>query len=120
MKYSSFSKIIGQNIKEARLKAGVKGETLAKELGITKAAISQMENGFVDIKVSMLHKIADFLDIDVCSLVAEKTLHSSNELKKIKSVQKTVLVDTLVVSQLINKIEHLNQHIAKINSTKKN
>jgi len=69
MKISSLSKTVGHNIRQCRVKENMKGETLARELGITKAAVSQMENGLTDIKVSTLYKISAIFKIDVGRLV---------------------------------------------------
>ena len=60
---------IGENIKKLRKEKGIKGDTLAKKLKVTKAAISQMENGLVDFKVSTLSSIASALGTDITSLI---------------------------------------------------
>ena len=74
MKISSLSKIVGYNIRQYRIKENMKGETLARELGITKAAVSQMENGMTDIKVSTLYKISAIFKIDVSNLITVETV----------------------------------------------
>lgn len=116
MKFTDVSKIVGRNIRELRSKENMKGETLAKELGVTKACISQMENGVTDIKVSTLHQIATIFKTDVCSLISSETVHSVKQFQNITSPEKTVLIDTAVVERLLLKIDNLNQHVANLSS----
>ncbi len=103
MKFTEFSKIVGRNIRELRSKENMKGEILAKELGITKARISQMENGVTDMKVSTLHQIATIFKIDVCSLISSETVHSVKQIQSITSPEKTVLIDTALVEGCFQK-----------------
>lgn len=56
------NKFIGNRIRDARKVTGRKQKDLAKILGKTAGAISQLEQGKVQITVIELHKIADFLN----------------------------------------------------------
>lgn len=56
------NKFIGNRIREARKITGRKQKELAAALGKTAGAISQLEQGNVQISVIELHKIADFLN----------------------------------------------------------
>lgn len=58
-------------IAQARLKKGLTQGQLADIIGVTKAQISNWENGFRNPKVSALMKIADALGIDWTILVEE-------------------------------------------------
>jgi len=49
--------IIGERLKEERLKAGLTQEELADKIGTKKSYISRVENGHADIQVSTLIKI---------------------------------------------------------------
>ncbi len=49
--------ILGECLKEERLKAGLTQEQLAERIGTKKSYISRIENGRADIQVSTLFKI---------------------------------------------------------------
>ncbi len=49
---------LGLLLKEARMKAGMTQEQIAKELQTTKSVISRMENHATDIRLSTLEKFA--------------------------------------------------------------
>jgi XRE family transcriptional regulator, regulator of sulfur utilization len=56
--------LVGQNIKKWREFRGMKQEVLGKLLFISKAAISQMENGKTDVTISRLEAISKALQLD--------------------------------------------------------
>jgi len=56
------NEFIGNRIRDARKITGRTQKDLAKALGKTAGAISQLEQGNVQITVIELHKIADFLN----------------------------------------------------------
>ena len=49
--------ILGERLREERLKAGITQEQLAERIGTKKSYISRVENGHADIQVSTLFKI---------------------------------------------------------------
>lgn len=49
--------IIGEQLKDERLKAGLTQEELAKKIGTKKSFISRVENGLADIQLSTLVKV---------------------------------------------------------------
>ena len=49
--------ILGERLKEERLKAGITQAQLAERIGTRKSYISRVENGHADIQVSTLFKI---------------------------------------------------------------
>jgi DNA-binding XRE family transcriptional regulator len=49
--------ILGELLKDERLKAGMTQEQLAERIGTKKSYISRVENGHADIQVSTLFKI---------------------------------------------------------------
>ena len=53
--------IIGERLKEERLRAGLTQEQLASRIGTKKAYISRVENGHTDVQVSTLFKIFEGL-----------------------------------------------------------
>ena len=62
---SEFSKIL----KKKRHEMGISQETLAKKLFVTKAAVSNWENGTRLPDAEMIVKIAECLDVDVALLI---------------------------------------------------
>jgi len=55
-------KKIGANIKRIRIEKGIKQEYVATKLGVTKSAISRIENGDRDTTLKNVLQIADVLD----------------------------------------------------------
>ena len=64
---SEFSKIL----KKKRYEMGISQETLAKKLFVTKAAVSNWENGYRIPDTDMVIKIAKCLDIDISVLMSD-------------------------------------------------
>ena len=59
---------IGINIRKWRELKGIKQEQLANQLGITKAALSNIENDKTDISLHRIEDIARCLDLEVMKL----------------------------------------------------
>jgi transcriptional regulator with XRE-family HTH domain len=59
---------IGLYIRKWRELKGIKQEQLANQLGITKAALSNIENDKVDISLHRIEDIAHCLELDVMQL----------------------------------------------------
>ena len=51
--------VIGEMIREARIKAHLTQEQLAEKTGTKKSYISRLENGKIDIQLSTLYKIIE-------------------------------------------------------------
>ncbi|MDB5193709.1 MAG: Helix-turn-helix domain [Segetibacter sp.] len=97
MKRQQILILVGANIQTIRKEKGIKGETLAKQLGISKVAISQMEAGLVDLKISTLCIISEVLNTPLTSLlVGEKTLESEFEDFRFKTEQHLRTINHLV------------------------
>ncbi len=65
---SKYSIMIGTNIRKWRELKGIKQELLAEQIGITKGALSNIENNKVDISLHRLEDIARCLEIDAMKL----------------------------------------------------
>lgn len=61
--------MIANKLKSIRVLKGLKTKDMAFALGITPQYLSRIESGKVDIKVSMLLKIADILEINPSELL---------------------------------------------------
>jgi len=72
---------IGQKIKEARIAKGLTQEELGNIVGVQKSAIAKYESGrVVNIKRSMLRKLADALGIRPSELIFESNPVETAEL----------------------------------------
>jgi transcriptional regulator with XRE-family HTH domain len=64
----NYNLLIGQNIRKWRELKGIKQELLANHLGITKGALSNIENNKTDISLRRIEQIAVCLGIEVMLL----------------------------------------------------
>lgn len=62
---------LGKNIKKERVLRDIKQQDLAREIKITPQYLRKIEKGEVDIKLSLIRKIAKALDITVNELIEE-------------------------------------------------
>lgn len=67
-KKENYILLVGQNIRKWRELKGIKQEQLANQLGITKGALSNIENNKTDISLHRIEQIAASLDIEVMKL----------------------------------------------------
>lgn len=111
---TTLAQIIGRNIKEIRTEQGIKCETLAKALRKTKGAISQLESGLVDFKVSQLTKIATALNTEVCLIVCEQVSQTAKKSKERSSSLRTISVDTQIIEHLLGEIRDIQKEIASL------
>lgn len=58
--------IIGEQLKDERIKAGLTQEELAKKIGTKKSFISRVENGRADIQLSTLVKVFRGVGREIC------------------------------------------------------
>ncbi len=67
------TKVIGNNIRMFRQMNDIKQEALAKQIGVTKSRLSQIENGqCAELTVNRLETIAEVLEINFFDLVGNK------------------------------------------------
>ncbi len=74
MKNAKLLQTIGYNIREARQKKNWTGEGLGASLGVTKACVSEWENGKIDLNISILNSIAIVLEIHICNLISSGSI----------------------------------------------
>ena len=68
MSHNDLFRILGQNIRKARLTRGLSQENLANELDKTLNFISLLENGKTGISVPTLVDICETLDVNISTL----------------------------------------------------
>ena len=100
---------IGKNIKQYRLLKGLKLETLAREIHISKATMSQIENGLVEITISRLEKIAKALEVEYTTLIAVKSgnIMLLNRLAHNETTGYNLNVDKTIIEKLLNLTEEM-------------
>ena len=72
--------VVGGNIRKWRSLKGLKQETLANELEISKVAVSKIENGKTDIPLKRLFAIATALQIGVHHLFFDPCQFVQNQM----------------------------------------
>lgn len=73
---------IGERIKEARKKAGLKQSELAEKLGVAVITIGQYERGIRQPRLEQFQRIAVVLDVDVNWLMNGQTLEQRDQAMK--------------------------------------
>lgn len=74
---------IGENIKKARIKAGLKQSDLAEKMGITQSAIAKFEKNKTNIKLSTIRKISEALELPLSDLIGNNwNVFGIEEIKK--------------------------------------
>ena len=68
---NNYQLIIGRNIRKWRELKGIKQEQLANQLGITKGALSNIENDKTDLSLHRIEQIANLLGIDTMKLFVD-------------------------------------------------
>lgn len=92
MRAETLSKRIGQLIKKKRIEGGFTSASLGKELKLSKAAISNIENGRQRIYIDTLWKMAEVFQCPILELLpiqqgyAPNTKSSSGDLAEKKGV----------------------------------
>ncbi len=65
----NLNELTASKIKEIRKNLGYSTEAMAKDLGISKTAYNQMENGHVEITLSRIETIAQICNISVSEII---------------------------------------------------
>ena len=69
MEYEFDSKKIGENIKKARIKKGYTQERFAERLEVSVKYVSIIERGMVGMKLQLLAKICNVLEVQLEDIV---------------------------------------------------
>jgi transcriptional regulator with XRE-family HTH domain len=118
LKSKKFIENVGTNIKKARIKKEMKGEVLGKTIGVSKSYISQMENGLIDFKTSVMYKIAEALNMDVRDLFVCHLSTNIQHTLELETQNKVLSIDRISVEKLLQKIETLNAEVLDIKSSR--
>lgn len=76
------AEIVGHNLRRLRTKQGYSLERLAAASGVSRAMLSQIENGKSAPTVSLLWKVANALGVPFATLVASKKLSGTAVLRR--------------------------------------
>ena len=93
---------IGENIRQARQKAGLTQKELGEKLGVSQAAVGQFENDKSTPKIETLQKIATALNIKLSELVSiNDTLDFAFEkIEENRIVREYSAIDTAIKDNL--------------------
>jgi transcriptional regulator with XRE-family HTH domain len=62
---------IGKNLRDARFRAGLTQEELAKKAGVTQTTITRIERDAVQPEVTTVRKLAAALDVSIAGLLED-------------------------------------------------
>lgn len=89
--------LIGDKIKSTRYKLGMSQEQLAKEVGVTRTSITNIERGFQKLPIHLLYKICEALHTElemVLPTVNEAMTEQKTEIVEIDGKKKSMLPKT--------------------------
>lgn len=95
-------KTIGNKIRLMRVGKGLSQQSLAKEIGITQAHFSNIENGRCNATIDVLLRLHDSLQTPMAAFFEEIDEQDGTELKKSKE-NKIDMDELLAVLQLLKK-----------------
>lgn len=72
---------IGKTIKALRTKAGLKQQDIADAIHVTDKAVSRWERGIGIPDISIIHKLADYLNVDIDNLLEGNIAYLENDWK---------------------------------------
>lgn len=72
MKKKELYKIIGKNIQEQRKLKGYTQETFAELMNVSWSYVSKIESGILNLSIGKIFDIAQFLKVDINSLLKIK------------------------------------------------
>ena len=83
---NTLKRTVGKNITKFRKEAKIRQEELANRLGITTTTLSKIENGEGSVRLDLLEKIAEELQVRLADLMFEDEvlILSKNLLKKLE------------------------------------
>lgn len=87
LKANPISQIVGSNVKNLRLQAGLTLEGFAAAISISISYVRMIENGKANITSKLAQRITDFFEIEVQRLYANKP-YTLKKLENIPSVKK--------------------------------
>ena len=79
---------VGENIRVARMHAGMTQKDVADALDMNRASISKMENGAIDVSISQLEKTASALGVNAVDLLEGNRVVDLTTGQKIKIARK--------------------------------
>src|SRR5262245_7553620 len=65
---------VGREIRKARIDKGINQKALADQLNVKQQYLSRIEHDMVDLRISLLQKIAHILEVPVARLLPEDAL----------------------------------------------
>jgi transcriptional regulator with XRE-family HTH domain len=75
---------LGNRIYSARAHQKLKQQDICDKLYISQALLSKIENGRVDISISLLYQIAKTLNVSVSWLLGEKSISQLTDIERLE------------------------------------
>ena len=110
---------MNNRIKELRLKAGLTQEQLAKEVEITRQAISHYEKTSRQPKVEIAQKLANYFNVSVPYLQGYAEINIPNDLKFESKQDAIDCIERIMKAQGISKEDLRTEHENEINKKQK-
>lgn len=104
--------LVGRNIQRRREFIGIKQETLARLLGISSAAVSQIENGHSDVSLSRLAQVAEVLQVAPDQLVFGLQDGQQVNTPSVDSMPYLLLAER--TTELTSVVVHLAERLTKL------
>ncbi|MFF2886989.1 helix-turn-helix domain-containing protein [Paenibacillus sp. NPDC057967] len=108
---SSLRKLVGDRVKEQRSLRGWNQEVLADNAGLTKSAVSKIENGNVSVAFESIHSICKAFEISIDELLDGQTPKSAASQQALFFDEKREVVSH--IDSLIAKLDEIDQSFIK-------
>lgn len=115
----NLNELTASKIKEIRHQLGYTAEAMAKDLGISKTAYSQMENGRVEITLSRIELIAQVFNISISEIIPSinNNLQFSDDIEGNLDANNNISTNSDdKLKTLIDELDNFVSHIKKIKS----
>ena len=103
---------VQENLRTLRMLKGIKVESIAKGLGITKSSYSNIETGKTEITLSRLQAIADFLQVHYDLILHGHTVNYQNLPVGVSSL----VVDSNLLHNIVNLHSSIVELVGSINN----
>ncbi|MEQ8674156.1 MAG: helix-turn-helix transcriptional regulator [Aggregatilineales bacterium] len=93
MEISQLYPTLGKNIRDARIRAQMTQDDLAKSLGLQRTSITNIESGSQKIQLHTLYMLASALDVNLISLLPDTSSFEFRGIKKELKKKKNLSAD---------------------------
>ncbi len=69
LEVEDYLKFLGENVKRKRMQLSISQQELADNANVAKSTIQRIEKGQLNPTITILYKISESLEIDICELI---------------------------------------------------